>query len=232
MGPESFTGKGEEKGFMKIISQIYHEYLLIIFLWRMFSLQNILKKLESIKFAKAVADHREITASVISDFSSLTFDDLRVVKDSLKPGKNGEWIYVPVRETPAFTLALFSLPLGCQLPLHNHPNMSVVMKLLSGSLLVNSAPIGNHSLSLGQVVDLEQTLTSSILTLSSDVQKVDGVHEIIAVENSVFIDLVTPPYGEGRNIQYFERVDEHGKKLKVIPEPTYNRGINRRWMGV
>jgi predicted metal-dependent enzyme (double-stranded beta helix superfamily) len=45
--------------------------------------------------------------------------------------------FVDVLDTPTFTIGIFILPKGRSLPLHDHPGMTVLSKVLYGSLLVS-----------------------------------------------------------------------------------------------
>ena len=47
-------------------------------------------------------------------------------------GRPTPMTYMHIHEEPAFSLGIFCLPKGNQIPLHNHPGMSVFSRLHAG----------------------------------------------------------------------------------------------------
>ena len=46
--------------------------------------------------------------------------------------------YMHIHEEPSFSIGVFILPPRCEIPLHDHPGMSVLSRVLSGSLEIFS----------------------------------------------------------------------------------------------
>jgi hypothetical protein len=103
-----------------------------------------------------------------------------------------------------YVMQVFFLPKGCVMPLHDHPQMAVISKLLIGSIDIASysykhipsspgrsrtygrevVPSGRHTLSL----DDKDTSLSILLP------DIGNLHAMRALEHSMFFDILSPPY--------------------------------------
>jgi len=59
-------------------------------------------------------------------------------EDVLHPFLRGKVTYLHLSEGSAFTLGIFMIPQHAQIPLHDHPNMTVISRLLFGSMRVRA----------------------------------------------------------------------------------------------
>ena len=91
-------------------------------------------------------NHRKISEALIPMFNQLTSRDFAV--DSVPSFPKNCWFYYPVRESEVFTLAVFALPKGGKLPLHDHPNMTVLCRPLSGKFIAQSG-VGEEVMRIG-----------------------------------------------------------------------------------
>ena len=186
-------------------------------------LNEILRGLEKYSFSEISSRHKMIAEEIQPAMSQLTPSDLslgRLLKDDgnlfTYYGNRKTWLYYPIKESREFTLAVFALPKGRFLPLHDHPDMSVVFKCVWGDLEVEEWQSGSHH------ADLLRMSPSSYASV------VHGIHSIKAIEHSAFIDLVLPPYDNNlREITYFEKPPD--SKLKVLQEPPFQRSIRMQW---
>ena len=91
--------------------------------------------------ARVDAVELQATALLLDD---LTADDLGVPPSALRSTKS--ILYTDVALSAKFTMCIFTLPAGATLPLHDHPGMTVLSKVLWGDLRVSAfdraAPCG------------------------------------------------------------------------------------------
>ena len=116
---------------------------------------------------------------------------------------------------PNFTAGVFLVPKGNSIPLHNHPKMLVVTKLIWGNILIKNydrtindkkeVSHFNDNYDCFKVKPKEDILLKqddiSILTPFSN-----NIHQIHAMEDSAFFDIILPAYDEEneRECDYFE----------------------------
>lgn len=101
-----------------------------------------------------------------------------------------------------FRLEIFMLPEGTQLPVHDHPGMSVVSKLLYGCVRVRKfAWLDDATACLVQEDVLQQGDFAYLFP-----ERDGNLHEITAYEESAFFDVLTPPYDptNGRGCTQFK----------------------------
>lgn len=127
--------------------------------------------------------------------------------------------YVKLHDCPAFTMGVFAFPRGAAIPLHNHPGMTVMSKLLYGRLRVRSfdwvdggvdyvgasAPVGVPR--LARIV-YDGALAAPAAPFALYPASGGNVHEFTALEPAAVMDVLSPPYavGNGRDCHYFEEV--------------------------
>ncbi|XP_065189927.1 2-aminoethanethiol dioxygenase-like [Sycon ciliatum] len=140
--------------------------------------------------------------------------------------------YIGVDDSPFCTICIFVLKEGAKLPIHSHPAMTGLLKVLYGRVIINSyqAPCANKTLAIGQ--NIRATL-DSVSTLTADNEPsivtptTANVHEIHALENSAFLDVLAPPYNDedDRSCAYFRDISlgamvaGAARTLEVIPPP-------------
>ncbi|KAL6646050.1 hypothetical protein ACP70R_017658 [Stipagrostis hirtigluma subsp. patula] len=123
--------------------------------------------------------------------------------------------YVHIHQCDDFSIGVFCFPAGATLPLHDHPEMVVLSKLLYGSVRVRSydwvaAPpcAGARKCGLARVVvageERRAPCGASVLFPRSG----GNMHAFTAVTPCAILDVLTPPYSEaqGRPATYFHDV--------------------------
>ena len=125
---------------------------------------------------------------------------------------------------PAAHVAVFALPSGSCIPLHDHPGMSVFSKLLQGSLQVHSADSGGSC-------QLQQSSHSSgdmwHLTPNSG-----NLHAFVNLghdsEPCVVLEVLTPPYSaQGPCTYYAMDAEGGGGGLRKLPShPSFLNMVN------
>jgi cysteamine dioxygenase len=183
----------------------------------------------------------------------LTAADVNLSIDNLQAAELGDCkppvIYISVYEDSYVTICIFIVKSGAKLPLHDHPHMYGVLKVIAGTIKVQSYTVipknsVNPSASgrrlFSQTTSKNQTL-SAIKLPEVIVSENNGacfltpternLHEISSVDGTAaFLDILSPPYdtsdfGE-RSCHYFkEQNDEtpghvtNERRLIHIPSP-------------
>jgi PCO_ADO len=158
----------------------------------------------------------------------------RVAEDALALAANGAWSGAaldeliaalrPLRGTAQTTIeigddgdaahaTIFPLRGGAVLPLHDHPAMTVICKVLSGRMRIESfewidAQSG-EARSLG-AIDVDES--SDPIVFGPEPAR---LHRIVALSDCTFLDLFAPWYDDDRPCRYY-RVD--GSRLVATGE--------------
>nr|XP_015797548.2 2-aminoethanethiol (cysteamine) dioxygenase a [Nothobranchius furzeri] len=138
--------------------------------------------------------------------------------------------YMHICETEVFSMGVFLLRSGASIPLHDHPGMNGMLKVLYGKVSVrcfdkleNGLPVPKHFDSpltrlqtasvwrsvLRSVADYSESSAPCLLT---PVQ--DNLHQINAVDGpAAFLDILAPPYNpnDGRDCHYYRVMQRVGK---------------------
>jgi hypothetical protein len=129
-----------------------------------------------------------------------------------------------ITSNPLFTISLFVLSSSAHLPIHDHPSMRVITKLLMGSLRIQSYTLpptsdsGSDSTAsssdegpcpaLVDVTDL--TIVEgggggsgkSLKTIGKGSPNLHSLHPLS--ETVVFLDIQSPPYSDEQSCTYYE----------------------------
>jgi len=152
-----------------------------------------------------------LTAMSAVDAAALSIDDVQ---------RPGACTYLGIVEHADYAIATFVLAPHARIPLHDHPNMTVLSRVVRGSLRVTSFDVG---------ADGKARRSSSIMTSADGPAALfpcqDNVHEFVAgADGAVVLDVIVPPYDEdaGRACHYFDAVDMSGGvfRLREVPEPA------------
>lgn len=104
-----------------------------------------------------------------------------------------------------FHLSLFMMPKGMTMPLHDHPNMQAFLKILCGTLVIRAYDWAKEYPFSGLArcsAFLAMDENDSLLHILPDQY---NLHELYAVKDCAFLDLLSPPYNEteGRFCRYY-----------------------------
>lgn len=154
----------------------------------------------------------ELSACVLSALDDLHADDLGISpRDAMRVRCRSGIGYQEVYSGPEMTMCIFVLRRGAHIPLHDHPGMHVYGRLLFGQLRVRSfdpedSDPGAWSSARRAVLRSDSLVGPKPTTYS--LGPVEGnLHELVALEDSAFFDVLTPSYDQrgGRDCTYFRR---------------------------
>ncbi|XP_062199940.1 plant cysteine oxidase 3-like [Phragmites australis] len=145
--------------------------------------------------------------------SSSSSDDERTSRRFLYPRAFTRITYVHIHECDDFSMGVFCFPAGATLPLHDHPQMVVLSKLLYGSMRVKSydwvaAPCrvsGATKSGLAKVVAVDELREAPCKASVLFPRSGGNIHTLTAVTPCALLDVLAPPYSEdlGRPSTYF-----------------------------
>ncbi|XP_043374394.1 2-aminoethanethiol dioxygenase isoform X2 [Dermochelys coriacea] len=135
--------------------------------------------------------------------------------------------YMHICETESFSMGVFLLRSGACIPLHDHPGMTGMLKVLYGSLriacldpLPPAAPPGARRRALLRSRQL-YTPASPPCLLSPHT---DNLHQIDAVDGpAAFLDILAPPYDpeSGRDCHYYRLLEAPAAEPHALPREVW-----------
>jgi cysteamine dioxygenase len=180
----------------------------------------------------------------------LSAADVKLNIDNLQPPKSVRCVspvtYISVYEDAYVTISIFIVKSGEKLPLHDHPHMHGILKVIAGTVKIQSYTAipnaGAESPGSGgrMVCEMSKNRTQRAIKIPEViVSENDGacfltpsernLHEIYSVDGpAAFLDILSPPYNEmgERSCHYFKEENDgapglvsNEARLVHIPSP-------------
>ena len=135
------------------------------------------------------------------------------------PWKYGDIAYIDLYSEKDFTITAFVLPPHTAIPLHDHPYMAVLSRVLYGSVHVKTFDYIRNNKEMKNIVEckrdetLEKEMTTYLL------EDKENLHTFRAGENgTAILDIIVPQYNveEGRICTYYDlKPSQDDKDLKT-----------------
>lgn len=146
---------------------------------------------------------------------SITLSDLKITKDTLALLEKGKMCRcMHVCDDKKFEINIFLIPKGKMLPLHDHPGMAVISKVLAGTVRTRSFSRSPPKPELDeQTPPTKRARTADVFDEKSDfvtpgpacrkgspdpawwlTPSKDNIHELVAESTCVLFDILMPPY--------------------------------------
>lgn len=146
--------------------------------------------------------------------------------------------YLPIYEDEDVTIGVFVLKQGSRLPIHDHPSMHGILKILQGVVKITSyslveidtsSAVRNNSFFYNnplKVIKHPENLVTDRDSCCMLTPTEKNIHEVECIEGpAAFLDILSPPYEEGslttpRSCHYFEEVAGGDDNLRLIQVPS------------
>lgn len=128
--------------------------------------------------------------------NSFNIDDIGINEDILLRLTHS--VSMSVCTTAKFEIVIFFLPAGSHIPLHDHPNMAVLTKIIHGELAIHSfTPLNSISSSGSMQARRDGVARKSTVNEPWILTATEGnIHEFFALSACVLVDVLLPPYSD------------------------------------
>lgn len=189
------------------------------------------------------------------EMSKFTIEDLGIAGETAEADPyhfKGNLTRCTIEDSEHFRVVIFFLKKGVQMPLHDHPNMSVYFKLLFGELDYYSYDkvenkyryneFESHQeyekiLNDNTVIDAKKSSLKVIRPGAFMLLKpsLGNMHSFVTKKDSAFFDVMVPNYSDldiGRRMTYFKEIDPTAEERVVELEYDFQTSTKPDWFVV
>ncbi|CAL4234479.1 unnamed protein product [Meganyctiphanes norvegica] len=182
--------------------------------------QSLTKSTFNTKYAELSVLVNDLTSQEVNLSDELVADS---GKDFTAGRDGAPVIYMQLYEDLDVNICMFILKRGVRLPLHDHPGMYGLLKVVHGKVAIQSYSITGSKadpkhLESASIMPAKKhtveyiTAEDNVCLLTPENQ---NLHSISAVDGpAAFLDILAPPYGSERDCHYFQEVESSD----IIPE--------------
>ncbi|XP_050265236.1 plant cysteine oxidase 1-like [Quercus robur] len=165
--------------------------------------QKELPTYKQIQWLKNLLDITEAIDVGIDEFGSCESPSPSPKSDKrLIDGQSvSEITYIHIHECDNFSMGVFCFPAGGTFPLHDHPGMTVISKLLYGSVYIKSYDWVKVTNSGGRTSGLAATVVDGTFKAPCEPSVLyprsgGNIHSFTALTPCAILDVLSPPYSE------------------------------------
>ena len=151
-------------------------------------------------------------ARIVDELRPLQIDASALLALLESPAPDG-WPALEIGDGHRAHATIFALRRGQSMPLHDHPSMTVVGKVLFGSIRIRTLIWTDRQ--NGVARDLGHRVMSAADEPLLVEPEPGTVHAIEAMEDCAFLDLFSPYYDDDRECSYFEIAATTGRDSRV-----------------
>lgn len=180
----------------------------------MAKIHELMNRVEGLTASEGHAALEQFSAEV----RALTAEDFHLAERMAQLDRSVNWHCLDYHKGERCHAAVFLLPAGHRIPIHDHPEMTVLLKVLWGHMEIRAFDwaTGDDMQGLARVVQEE------MIDGASDTQVVRpsfaNLHELKAHSDVAFLDIFSPYYCDqsGRPCHYYraqEDLEMHGQRF-------------------
>ncbi|KAK5575204.1 hypothetical protein RB653_010460 [Dictyostelium firmibasis] len=171
-------------------------------------------------------DKKVALDSLISIFKEIKCKDLKIDKPLTlsKPIGNGKKVfYYPLVENEKFTLAIFAFPPNTSIPTHDHPKMTVLSKVLYGSISCDSfdwIDESSNDKKQGKAIYTGTNILNCDEKVKITFPNENNIHRFQSHDqHCAVLDLLYPPYNANlyRDCTYYKPTSINGSIVDLMP---------------
>eukprot|EP00300_Choanocystis_sp_HF-7_P042131 c8901_g1_i1.p1 GENE.c8901_g1_i1~~c8901_g1_i1.p1 ORF type:complete len:223 (+),score=19.66 c8901_g1_i1:57-725(+) len=191
-------------------------------------MRNLVSLCQKVATSPSFRHNPQSLAPIIEYLQSKTFIDFGLSRHPFLYHQHGQVSnirYQHIFEDRHVSIGIFLLPRHACMPLHDHPNMTVLTMCLFGAARIKSYDIADDPSSThnGYFVDDRVLRQGQIITCHPHER---NLHSIESIENFAMLDIILPPYDEERACQFYATTESPRFPYPVVLTPICDPDLN------